>query len=72
MDSIIRVDGARFNGCTIAQMLEIVTSDPRYERFKNKPLLVIKNGKLITPPGYENDIIVEEDDILVMELTAGG
>ena len=72
MSSIIRVKGLLYNGCTMSEVLNQLASDPNNTLFKDQPLIIQINGKLVIASDYDHVLINANDEIIIMPLMAGG
>jgi len=73
MPGMIRVTGAQYAGCSVAEALRrLSASDPQCAAITQKAYFVLLNGKQIQAADYENITVKAEDVIMVVSLIAGG
>ena len=73
MPGMIRVTGAQYAGCSVAEVVRrLSASDPQCAAITKKAYFVLLNGNQIQAAAYENVTVKEEDVIMVVPLVAGG
>jgi sulfur carrier protein ThiS len=72
MSGIIRISGREWGGRKVAEVIAHLASEPANSSLASRPLLVIRNGSLVSAADYDDTVIALGDEITVMPFTAGG